>query len=93
MQLSQIEETPIKAVTLQVFHRYLKVPIIVYLDAVEDFSNPWDELTYQYFTNMYLEQIQDNGIVGMVRQEHDDEFVYLDAAVRYPAEPATFPFL
>jgi len=86
MNLQQIEEQPIKAITLQVYHRYLKVPLMHYFDTVEDFPNPWDELAYQHFANLYLEQIADTGIVGMVRQEHDAEFVYFDAAIRYPAE-------
>ncbi|GAB6174155.1 hypothetical protein JCM15765_36330 [Paradesulfitobacterium aromaticivorans] len=71
-------------ITLQVYHHRLKVPLKEYLDTVQEFTDPWDERAYQYFANKHLEQENDPGIVGMVRQERDDDYVYLDAAVRYP---------
>lgn len=71
-------------ITLQVYHQRYKVPLREYLDTVQEFSDPWDERAYQYYTIKQLEQVNDHGIVGMVRQEHDHEYVYLDAAVRYP---------
>lgn len=78
-----LEQVP-PLTTLQVFHRHLKVPMEVYLNTVQEFSEPWDERTYQFFVYKYLEESGDNGIVGMVRPEKDDDYVYLDAAVRYP---------
>jgi len=33
--------------------------------------------------DQYLEETKDSGIVGMVRQEKDENYIYLDAAVRY----------
>lgn len=71
-------------ITLQVYHRRFKVPLREYLGAVQDFSDPWDERAYQYYIIKQLEQENDPGIVGMVRQERDEQYIYLDAAVRYP---------
>ncbi|MDQ7096829.1 hypothetical protein REC12_24860 [Desulfosporosinus sp. PR] len=70
--------------TLQVYHRYFKIPIESYLNTVADFLDPWEERAYQHFVQNYLETTNDEGIVGMVRQEKDESFVYFDAAVRYP---------
>ena len=69
--------------TLQVFHKRLKIPISIYLSQVAQFSDPWNEKVYQWFIQQYLNETKDFGIVGMVRQEHDSEYVYLDAAIRY----------
>ena len=73
--------------TLQVYHHHLKIPIETYFDTVKEFLNPWDERAYQFAVDRHLEKTDDHGIVGMVRQEKDDHFVYLDAAVRYPVNP------
>ncbi len=81
---SKIQEEVQPNVTLQVYHRRLKIPLSGYIETVQDFPDPWDERAYQFFVHKYLEEINDPGIVGMVRQEKDEEFVYLDAAVRYP---------
>jgi hypothetical protein len=70
--------------TLQVYHRHFKIPVASYLNTVEEFLDPWDERAYQHFVHEYLQKNNDEGIVGMVRQEKDENFVYLDAAVRYP---------
>lgn len=80
----EIEHTP--ATTLQVFHKRLRIPISTYLELMADYPDPWNEMAYQRFVQKYLDQIDDPGIVGMVRQEKDEEFVYLDAALRYPKE-------
>ncbi|MDR3587901.1 MAG: hypothetical protein P4L59_21710 [Desulfosporosinus sp.] len=69
--------------TLQLYHRHFKIPIVRYLNTVTDFLDPWDERAYQFAVQQYLEETQDNGLVGMVRQEKDENYVYLDAAVRY----------
>ncbi|WP_407311049.1 hypothetical protein [Desulfosporosinus sp. SB140] len=71
-------------ITLQVYHRYFKIPIESYLNTVAEFLDPWEERAYQHFVHQYLETTKDSGIVGMVRQEKDENYVYLDAAVRYP---------
>lgn len=78
----EVEDTT--ATTLQVFHKRLRVPISVYLEEMADFPDPWNEIAYQRFVQKYLEEINDPGIVGMVRQKRDEEYVYLDAALRYP---------
>jgi len=70
--------------TLQVYHHHLKIPIKTYFDTVSNFLDPWDERTYQFVVHRHLEEMNDQGIVGMVRQEKDENYVYLDAAVRYP---------
>lgn len=70
--------------TLQVFHRHFKIPLETYLNTVADFLDPWDERAYQYVVGQYLEQGKDSGLIGMVRQECDKNYVYLDAAIRYP---------
>ncbi|HBW37295.1 hypothetical protein [Desulfosporosinus sp. BICA1-9] len=70
--------------TLQVYHHHLKIPIETYFNTVVDFLDPWDERAYQFVVHRHLEKTKDRGIVGMVRQEKDENFVYLDAAVRYP---------
>ncbi|MEL1136228.1 hypothetical protein AAC978_13685 [Desulfitobacterium sp. THU1] len=67
-------------------HHRLCIPIAIYLEQVADFTNPWDERAYQAYTQHYLDEIHDEGIIGMVRQHRDDQYVYLDAAVRYPVE-------
>lgn len=72
--------------TLQVFHKRLKIPLSVYFHGVAEFTDPWDEQAYQFFAQHYLDETKDPGILGMVRQEHDDHYVYLDAAIRYPTE-------
>lgn len=79
-----VESSPVT--TLQIFHKRLKIPMSVYLDQVAQFTDPWNEKTYQWFIQHYLDEIKDPGIVGMVRQECDSDYVYLDAALRYPAE-------
>ncbi|SHI01448.1 hypothetical protein [Desulfosporosinus lacus] len=71
-------------ITLQIYHHHLKIPIESYFNTVTDFLDPWDERAYQFVVHQYLEKGKDNGIVGMVRQERDEKYVYLDAAVRYP---------
>lgn len=70
--------------TLQVYHRHFKIPIESYLNTVTEFLDPWEERAYQHYVHQYLEAAKDEGIVGMVRQEKDENYVYLDAAVRYP---------
>jgi hypothetical protein len=85
MRISEsIQEEHAPLTTLQVFHRRLRIPLESYLNTVEEFTDPWNERAYQYFIQKYLEEINDQGIVGMVRQEHDQDFIYLDAAIRYP---------
>lgn len=85
MDLEQfiVEQMP-PVTTLQVFHRRLKIPLKIYLETVKAFTNPWDERACQHFAARYLEELKDAGIVGMVREEHDGNDVYLDVAVRYP---------
>lgn len=70
--------------TLQLYHHHFKIPIETYFHTVADFMDPWDERAYQFVVQQYLEKANDHGIVGMVRQERDENYVYLDAAVRYP---------
>jgi len=70
--------------TLQIYHRYFKIPLETYFNTVSDFLDPWDERAYQHVVHQLLEETKDNGIVGMVRQEKDEQYIYLDAAVRYP---------
>ncbi|WP_088226599.1 hypothetical protein [Desulfosporosinus sp. FKB] len=75
--------------TLQVYHRHFKIPVERYLNTVTDFLDPWDERAYQHFVQQHLKTIDDHGIVGMVRQDKDENYVYLDAAVRYPINHPT----
>lgn len=70
--------------TLQIYHRHYKIPLETYFDSVANFPNPWDERAYQFVVQQHLEDTKDSGIVGMVRQENDEYYIYLDAAVRYP---------
>ncbi|AET66821.1 hypothetical protein Desor_1154 [Desulfosporosinus orientis DSM 765] len=77
--------------TLQVYHHHLKIPIETYFNTVRDFTNPWDERAYQFVAEQYLEKADNQGIVGMVRQERDENYVYLDAAVRYPTTEGQLP--
>lgn len=70
--------------TLQVFHQHFKIPLETYIHTVAGFLDPWDERAYQHVVNQYLAKAKDKGIVGMVRQKQDENYVYLDAAVRYP---------
>lgn len=85
MRLQQkVEEQSPPDTTLQVFHKQLKIPLNLYLDTVAEFTDPWEERAYQYFVQKYLEELNDPGIVGMVRQERSVSHVFLDAAVRYP---------
>lgn len=79
-----IQEESSSTVTLQIFHRHLKVPIDSYLNTVQDFTDPWDERAYQYFIHDYLEDLGDPGIIGMVRMEKDEDYLLFDAAIRYP---------
>ena len=70
--------------TLQIYHRHFKIPLETYLNSVAEFCDPWDERAYQYVVHRHLEDAKDGGIVGMVRQEKDENYIYLDAAVSYP---------
>lgn len=70
--------------TLQIYHRHFKIPLETYLNTVNGFLDPWDERAYQYVVEQRLEETKDSGMVGMVRQEKDKNYIYLDAAVRYP---------
>ncbi|TGE34320.1 hypothetical protein [Desulfosporosinus sp. Sb-LF] len=72
--------------TLQVYHRHYKIPLETYFNTVAHFLDPWDERAYQFAVHQFLEETKDGGIVGMVRQEKDENYVYLDAAVRYPVQ-------
>lgn len=83
MNSIQEEHTPPR-VTLQVYHRRLRVAVPAYLQSVTEFTDPWEERACQHFIQSYLDEAHDQGIVGMVREEHDTEYVYLDAAIRYP---------
>lgn len=85
---NSVIEDSAHSTTLQVFHRHLKIPLRKYLDSVGEFTDPWDERAYQHFVQKYLDELDDHGIVGMVRQERDSEYVYLDAAIRYPIKPS-----
>ncbi|NMA69573.1 MAG: hypothetical protein GX958_09170 [Desulfitobacterium sp.] len=82
--IESIEVEDVSATTLQVFHRRLRIPISVYLEQMAHYPDPWNERAYQSFVQKYLEEINDPGIVGMVRQAKDEKYVYLDAALRYP---------
>lgn len=79
-----VEEENFSSTALQVFHRRLKVPLESYLNAVQEFTDPWDERAYQAFINHYLQEVGDPGIVGMVRKEQNGDFLLFDAAIRYP---------
>lgn len=70
--------------TLQIYHRQFKIPLETYFNTVTHFLDPWDERAYQHVVQQLLEETKDSGIVGMVRQEKDENYIYLDAAVRYP---------
>ncbi|MDR3602861.1 MAG: hypothetical protein P4L49_20680 [Desulfosporosinus sp.] len=70
--------------TLQIYHRHFKIPLEHYFNTVTEFLDPWDERAYQFVVQQCLTEMKDTGIVGMVRQEKDENYVYLDAAVRYP---------
>jgi len=70
--------------TLQLYHRQFKIPLVTYFKTVSDFLDPWDERAYQHVVDQLLAETEDSGIVGMVRQEKDETYIYLDAAVRYP---------
>lgn len=79
-----VVEEDLSSTTLQVFHRRLKVPIETYLSTVQEFTDPWDERSYQHFIHHYLQELGDPGIIGMVRKEQEGNYVFFDAAVRYP---------
>lgn len=70
--------------TLQIYHRHFKIPLDTYFNTVAGFLDPWEERAYQFVVHQYLAEAKDSGIIGMVRQERDENYVYLDAAVRYP---------
>jgi len=78
-----VQEQEINTTTLQVTHRHLKVPEQVYLQSVNHLD-PWNEAAYQEFIQKYLDEINDGGIVGMVRVRRESPYVYFDAAIRYP---------
>lgn len=85
MQLENIvQEQDPPLTTLQVYHRRLKIPKETYINVLSAFTDPWEEQASQYFVEKYLEELDDPGIVGMVRQELTDTHVLLDAAIRYP---------
>lgn len=87
MKISEsIQEETQPVTTLQVYHRRLRIPIESYIETVKEFTDPWNERAYQYFIQKYLEETDDQGIVGMVRQDHDENTIYLDAAIRYPVQ-------
>jgi len=69
--------------TLQLYHRQFKIPLDTYFEKVSDFLDPWNEPAYQHVVDQLLEENEDRGIVGMVRQEKDDNYIYLDATIRY----------
>lgn len=83
IQDSVQEENPLTT-TLQVYHRRLKVPLESYLTTVQEFTDPWNERAYQHFIHQYLEELGDPGIIGMVRKEQEGNFLFFDAAIRYP---------
>ncbi|HZK85179.1 MAG TPA: hypothetical protein VFC58_10980 [Desulfosporosinus sp.] len=69
--------------TLQIYHRQYKIPLETYFNTVIDFFDPWEVRAYQHVVQQLLDEAKDCGIVGMVRQEKDENYIYLDAAVRY----------
>ncbi len=69
----------------QVFHRRLKISRNDYVHA-SSFPQPFCEEGYQDFVARYLAAKDDKGIVGMVRLVEKDDYLILDAAVRYPID-------
>lgn len=78
-----VQEQDPPLTTLQVYHRRLKIPKEI-THIVSIFTDPWEERASQYFVEKYLQELNDPGIAGMVRQELIDAHVLLDAAIRYP---------
>lgn len=79
-----VEENPREY--FKVLHRVLRVPKDVYFQIVSDDDDPLSEEAVQEFVRGYLnwKEPNTNGLVGMVRSEEQEDYILLDAAVRYP---------
>lgn len=79
-----VEESPREC--FKVLHRVLRVPKNVYFQVVSSNDDPLSEEAVQEFVQEYLnwKEPDTNGLVGMVRGEEQEDYILLDAAVRYP---------
>ncbi|MFZ5942791.1 MAG: hypothetical protein ACOYVD_01690 [Bacillota bacterium] len=64
-------------------HKILSVPREDYERVLSSYLDPYTEEGVQEFVSKYLASQDDPGIVGLVGLDSKNEFVLIDAAVRY----------
>ncbi len=67
------------------YHWVLEVPGRLYENVLKNYPGDiYTEEAVQEFVTQYLRWKGDNGIVGLVGLERKGNWVFIDAAVRYP---------
>lgn len=73
---------------VRVIHRRLRVPKEDYYHHILNYDGDDFEVTAQLFVRDYIQRKdKEMGIVGMVRGWEEDDWVLLDATLRYPQQP------
>ncbi|MTI96626.1 MAG: hypothetical protein FH749_14325 [Firmicutes bacterium] len=73
---------------VRVVHRWLRVPREQYYQQVVNYDPTDFEVPAQLFVRDYITwKGDDPGIVGMVRGWEENDWVLLDATLRYPHNP------
>ena len=73
---------------VRVVHRRLKIPRDEFYRQLITYDPDEFEIPAQMFVKDYIEwKGEDPGVVGMIRGWEEDEFVLLDATLRYPQDP------
>lgn len=67
----------------QLQHKRISVRRDDYYNRVDDFQDPFSQTALQHFMVQYLEEKNDDGLVGLVRYKEEEHSVIIDAAVRY----------
>ncbi|SET08191.1 hypothetical protein [Anaerobranca gottschalkii] len=67
----------------QVYHKKFYIKKDDYYRLVHHFHEPFSQTALQHIVTKYLEENNDNGLVGMVRYKEEGDGIILDAAIRY----------
>lgn len=69
---------------VRVVHRRLRIPKEDYYKHLANYDESNFDDASQLFVQEYIENKNDQGIVGMVRSWEEDDWILLDATFRYP---------
>ncbi|GAB6137025.1 hypothetical protein [Halanaerobaculum tunisiense] len=83
--LEHITEKETTGYSFQIKHKNLELPRDLYLNNLDHYEDPFSEEAAQHLIEEYLDWIDEQGLLGMVRLQDNPEEnkVELDAAIRY----------